>query len=193
MAQHNIFCDCQGRNKHEVLVYHTDFQANSIARSTYMRRLTIDQYFAAVRMNQAIENIHKGSFARAVFSNQGMDFSLAHGQIDMVVSNYTWPRLTDVAHLHGVWYITLFSWSYYGTFLHQLCSLHTLWGTLHIYGSYHYSAPPGSYGMPSAAGAMVRPTRPTRATNVSKYGNVLSRFGETPESCRRTLSASPNP
>src|SRR5437879_11175276 len=95
MAQHNIFCDCQGRNKHEVLVYHTDFQANSITWSTYMHRLTVDQYFAAVRMNQAIENIHEGSFARAVFSNQGMDFSLAHGQIDMIVSKGEIHALVD--------------------------------------------------------------------------------------------------
>src|SRR5258708_22008992 len=113
MAQHNIFSDSQGWNKHEVLVYHTDLQANGIARSTYMSRWTIDQYFAAVRMNQAIENIHEGSFARAVFSNQGMDFSLAHGQIDMVVSNYTWPRLIFFQAEDGIRYITLFGWSYH--------------------------------------------------------------------------------
>src|SRR5207237_7725953 len=123
MSQHNILRHSQRGNEHKVLVNHTNLQANSIARSGYVNMLVIDENYTAVRVNQAIEDVHQGGFACAVFSNQGVNLSLTNRQVDVIVGNHARPGLGDVAHLHGKRYITLFGWSHNCTFLHRFCSL----------------------------------------------------------------------
>ena len=127
VSQDNILCHGQRGNEHEVLVDHTNLQANSIAGSGNVNMLAIDENFTAVRVDQAVEDVHQGGFAGAVFSNQGVNLSLTNRQVDLIVGNYARPGLADVVHLHGKRYITLFSWSYNCTFLHRFCSLAT-WG-----------------------------------------------------------------
>ena len=123
VSQDNILCHGQRGNEHEVLVDHTNLQANSIAGSGNVSKLAIDENFTAVWVNQAIEDIHQGGFACAIFSNQGVNLPFPNRQVDMIVGNHPWPGLADVAHLHSKRYLTLQGRSHNCTFLHCFCSL----------------------------------------------------------------------
>ena len=54
MPKYDILRYRQGRNEHEVLVYHTNFEPYGIARPGYMRELLVDVYLATVRVNQTV-------------------------------------------------------------------------------------------------------------------------------------------
>src|SRR6266516_1137386 len=60
MAKDDIFGDRKRWDEHKVLVNHTDLEANGITWPTDMHLLAVDKDFAAIGMNQAIENIHEG-------------------------------------------------------------------------------------------------------------------------------------
>ena len=119
MPQDNILSYSQGGNQHEVLMHHTNFQANSITRPGDVRELPVDVNLTAIGVNKTVENVHQRSFTCAVLAHQGMDLALADLEIDMIVSNDAGPGLGDVTHLHSKWYSNLFSCSHGRTFLHR--------------------------------------------------------------------------
>ena len=119
MPQDNILSYSQGGNQHEVLMHHTNFQANSITRPGDVRELPVDVNLTAIGVNKTVENVHQRSFTCAVLAHQCMDLALADLEIDMIVSNDAGPGFSDVTHLHSKWYGNLFSCSHSRTFLHR--------------------------------------------------------------------------
>ena len=87
MSQYYILRYSQGWNQHEVLVHHTDFQANGIARTGYVCELAINVNLTAIRVNKTIENVHEGRFTRAILAYQSMNLAFTHLEIDMIVGN----------------------------------------------------------------------------------------------------------
>jgi hypothetical protein len=100
VTQHDIFGYCQGRDEHEVLVDHTDVQANGIAGSIDANLLPIDENFPAIRVNQPIEDIHKSGFPGAIFTHEGVNFASAHLQVDVIIRYDAGPRFGDIAHFY---------------------------------------------------------------------------------------------
>ena len=100
MSQYYILRYSQGWNQHEVLVHHTDFQANGIARTGYVCELAINVNLTAIRVNKTIENVHQRRFTCTILAYQSMNLAFTHLEIDMIVGNDAGPGFSDVAHLH---------------------------------------------------------------------------------------------
>src|SRR2546429_9028472 len=118
-SQHDILSYRQGRNQHKVLMHHTDFQVNGIARPADMRELSVDIHFATICVNKTVENIHESSFTSAILAYQSVNLAFTHYKIHMIVGNDTRPGFGDVTHLHRKWSGLFLSWSLKCTFLHK--------------------------------------------------------------------------
>src|SRR5258708_38544572 len=98
-------------------------------------------------MDQAVDDVHQGRLAGAVLADQGVDLARAHGQVDVVVGDHARPRFRDPAQVKRE--------------------------LLRVLRAHSFS---GAYGMPSAAGGMLRPTTPASTTSGRMYGSMLSRY-----------------
>ena len=63
--------------------------------------LSLHPDFPGVGLIQAVEDAHQRAFARAIFTQQGMDFALLQGEIHLVVGGQIAKALDDAAHFHG--------------------------------------------------------------------------------------------
>src|SRR2546429_13154 len=82
-------------------MHHNKAPAHSSNPPADVSWLPIDEDLTAVRVNQAVEDVHQRGFARAVLANQGMDFTLVYRKINMIVGDDTRPGFGDVVHLLG--------------------------------------------------------------------------------------------
>ena len=97
-----MFSPRRGGNKHEVLMHHADAEGDGVARTRDLRGVAIDDNLAGIGLQQAVEDVHQGGFARAVLADKGVDFAAPHLEADVVVGQHARPALGDVAHLDGV-------------------------------------------------------------------------------------------
>ena len=65
-------------------------------------RLAIQQNFTFIRMIHAIQDLHQRAFARAIFTQQGMDFTGLHVKINVVTGKHAGESLGDAAHFQAV-------------------------------------------------------------------------------------------
>ena len=59
-----------------MLVHHSNTFGNSVLRSAKIYWYSIYQYFAAISLLQAIENIHQSGLASSVLAQKGVDLSM---------------------------------------------------------------------------------------------------------------------
>ena len=126
-----------------MLVDHADALPDRIARPLHRDGLFVDQDLAAIRLDQAIQDVHQRALAGAILADERVDLALTDFQIDLVIRQHAGELFRDPAHLDGQWLLG-------------------------------HSAP-GTYGMPSAAGGLLRRTTAVRTTSVKIYGVMLSK------------------
>ena len=131
-------------------MHHADAVPDGVARPLHRHRRALDQNLAPVGADQAIQNVHQGALAGAVLADQGVDLALADLEVDVVVGDHAGKDLGDAPEFDGQ---------------------RRLVGVRH--------SAPGIYGMPSAAGGLLRRTTAASTIRVSKYGVMLSKYCDT--------------
>src|SRR5439155_1708833 len=97
-----------------------------------------------------IGDVNHRCFAGPVLAHQRVDLGRAHLEVDVVVGDHPGKSLGDAAHRN-----------------------------VDVSGGGRAHSEPDAYGMPSAAGGVLRPTRPASTTTVIRYGSMLNRYCET--------------
>jgi hypothetical protein len=98
--QHHVLRHRVGRDQPELLVDHSDAQADGVPGRADVGALALDEDFAFVGVVDAVEDVHQGGLAGTVLAQQGVDFPGAHGQVHVVVGQDAGEALDDAAHLH---------------------------------------------------------------------------------------------
>ncbi len=98
-SQHDVFCDREDRDEHEVLVDHANPCADGITGFLNLEALPADQNLPFVRGIESIENVHEGGLAGAVFAQQGVYLAWVQIQVYMIVRQNTGEALSDAAKL----------------------------------------------------------------------------------------------
>ena len=98
----------------EMLVDHADAQVQRIARGADGNNLVPHIDLALIGVVDAGDHVHQGSFAAAVFAQQGQNFAAAHAQRDILVGYHGAKGLGDVLQTHGVFGLRHFAGSSQG-------------------------------------------------------------------------------
>jgi hypothetical protein len=64
-------------------------------------RLAVDADLALVRALHAVQDLHERGLARAVLTDDGMDVTLGHAQVDVAVGHDAGEPLGDPLEFHG--------------------------------------------------------------------------------------------
>ena len=89
----------QGRHQHKMLVDHANPGPDGIRRRTKRLQLAIDGDAACIRLVEAVELAHQGTFAGSIFPKQCMHFAGAHIEANLGICQHTGEALNDIAHL----------------------------------------------------------------------------------------------
>ena len=100
-AQHDVLHGGEHLHQLEVLVDHADAQILRVHRGADAHRLPGHEDLAVVRMIDAGDHIHQGSFAAAVFAQQRQDLAVLYVQLDAVVGHHAAEPLGDAAAANG--------------------------------------------------------------------------------------------
>ena len=95
----NVFGHGKDRHQLKVLVDHADAQFDGVVGIGDLDGGTTDLDLAFVLGIEAVEDIHQGAFARAVFAQEGQDLALFQRKADAVVGQHPREAFGDVAHL----------------------------------------------------------------------------------------------
>ena len=103
MPEHDVLCDGEDGDEHEVLVHHADPGAHRVAGALEVLHVIVEEDHALVGGVQAVEDIHERRLARAVLAQQAVDLSRLDDEIDAVVGDEGAEPLGDPAEfeLHG--------------------------------------------------------------------------------------------
>ncbi len=82
-----------------MLVDHADAQLDGIVGLVDLHRFTTDRDLALVLRVEAVEDVHQGALARAVFAEEGQDLALIQGETDAVVGKHPREAFGYVARL----------------------------------------------------------------------------------------------
>ena len=88
VAQHDVLGDCEHRHQLEVLVHHADAQRDGVVGVADADLAAVDEDFALVRAVEAVDDVHQGGFAGAVFAQQAQHLALVQRQVDVVVGQH---------------------------------------------------------------------------------------------------------
>ena len=82
-----------------MLVDHAQPVSDGVAGTGKPNGLSIDPNHSLVRVVNPEEDVHQGRFSCAVFTEEGVDFALAHGEIHSIVGHHTGKAFHDAEHL----------------------------------------------------------------------------------------------
>ena len=85
-----------------MLVDHADAVADGILRIANAGFDAVDADLAGIRVIEAIQHLHQGRFAGAVFAQQGMNFARLYIEVNLVGSQHTGKALDDAGHFQRV-------------------------------------------------------------------------------------------
>ena len=74
-AENGVFGDGEGGDQHEVLVDHADAEGDGVGGGGDADGAVVEEDLAGVHLVEAVEDLHEGGFAGAVFAEQGVDFA----------------------------------------------------------------------------------------------------------------------
>ncbi len=94
-AEHDVLGDREDRHEHEVLMDHADAGRDRVARPVELDRLVVDQDLALVRLVEAVQDVHEGRLARAVFAEQAENLAGLHDEVDPLVRHDPGEALGD--------------------------------------------------------------------------------------------------
>ena len=101
VAQKDVFCDGQQGHQRQLLVDDGHAQVFAVANALELALFPLKHdgaAVAAVGVN-AREDFHQRGFARAVLAHDGVDFSGAYPQVDLVQGNDAGEGFADIPHL----------------------------------------------------------------------------------------------
>ena len=106
-VQLDVLRDGKARQEHEFLVNHADALHHGIVRRGHVRRLALQEHLAleaARGMNHrhAKQHVHQRALSRAVFAQQRMDFTGAHGERNVAEDGILAVALGDVFHFQYI-------------------------------------------------------------------------------------------
>ena len=70
-----------------MLVYHAHALGNGIFGRIKFNRFPAEQNFSGGRLKNAVKHVHQRRLSRAVFSDNGVNFTLSNSEIDFVISS----------------------------------------------------------------------------------------------------------
>ena len=98
-AERNILGDAQGFEQREMLEDHADAFGPCLRGPVRGKGPTAQRHRAGVGPQDAVDNLHQGGFAGAVFAQQGMDLALADVERDVIVRQDAGKRPGDAVEL----------------------------------------------------------------------------------------------
>jgi hypothetical protein len=99
MAKCHILGDGHGRNKHEMLMDHTDSRGKSIGGRVKVLHNAVKANGAAVNLVHTVEYFHEGAFACSVFSQEGVNFSRMEIKIYIITGQNSRKTFDNLLHL----------------------------------------------------------------------------------------------
>ena len=88
-------------HQHELLVDHADAKGDRIPRTINLHTPAVDKNLARVGTVKSIEDLHQGAFARAILTQQRVNFACLKREIDAVIGEHVGEALDDASHLDG--------------------------------------------------------------------------------------------
>ena len=85
-----------------MLKHHAYTQLPRPGRAVHGHRLTVPDNLARIWLNNAVDDFHQRTLARAVLPQQGMNLAGFHGQINTVVGPATGVFLDDVLQFQAL-------------------------------------------------------------------------------------------
>ncbi len=77
-----------------MLVDHPDPEVDGVVRVADVHLRTADENFALIGGIQAVEDVHQGGLAGAVLPQDGQNFTLVEGQVNVVIGQHTRGRIS---------------------------------------------------------------------------------------------------
>ena len=101
-AKNDVLRDCEILNQHEVLVDHTDSVFNCRSRILDINFLAADVDLSHVCLVKTVQDVHQRTLTGAVLTENGMDRSLLHIEIDVGQRIEGAESFGDPMHLHSI-------------------------------------------------------------------------------------------
>ena len=101
-AKYDVLRDCKILNQHEVLVHHADSMFDCCSGVLDINFLAADVDRSHIRLIQAVQDVHQRALAGAVLTQNGVDRSLLHIEIDVGQCIEGAESLGDPMHLHSI-------------------------------------------------------------------------------------------
>lgn len=101
-AEYDVLQDGEVVGEHEVLVDHADAAVDGVARVGERGLFAVHRDGALVRLLHAVQDLHQSGLAGAVLTDESVDGTAAHGDVDVVVGHDPGEPLGDAAELHGM-------------------------------------------------------------------------------------------
>ena len=102
VSEDDIFGDGKIAHELKMLMHHADAESRRIVRIFDRLFFAVYFYRTAVGMIEPEQNTHERRFARAVFAEYRVDFTVFYLQRDIVVCNDAGKFLSDVKHFDYV-------------------------------------------------------------------------------------------
>src|SRR5713101_4842107 len=87
-------------------MHHSQPELYRIAGSVDLTLLAVDQNLALIGRVEAVEDVHYGGLAGAVFADDCVDGSVGNGEADVIVGQHFAKTLADSAHFDCVSRVT---------------------------------------------------------------------------------------
>ena len=87
-----------------MLEHHTNAHLASVRGVFYFQWQAIPQQFAFVWLHQTIDHLHQGTFASAIFTQQGMNFGWGDSQVNIVIGQTARVLFGDATQAEPGWY-----------------------------------------------------------------------------------------
>ena len=99
-AQHDILCDGEGLDQHEVLMHHADSRVDGVPGIAHFNGFAVDQDLAGGGLEKAVKLVHQRGFARAVFAQDRMDFTFVDSKVDAVIGHEIAEFFDNIPHFN---------------------------------------------------------------------------------------------
>jgi hypothetical protein len=99
VPQHHVLGDREHGDQHEVLVHHPDARLDRLAWALEPDGPVVEEDLALVGVVQAEEDVHQGGLASSVLTQEGVNRSLGHLEVDPVVRQDAGEPFGDATEL----------------------------------------------------------------------------------------------
>ena len=102
-GQGDVLRHGEGLEQRKMLEHHADAQVAGLGRVAHLNAPALPVQLAAVRLGDAVDDLHQGALAGTVFAQQGMDLARPDAQVDAVVGQAAGIALADGAQFQARW------------------------------------------------------------------------------------------